>query len=187
MNSARRVIADHIRTASFCIAEGIIPGTTGRGYVVRRLIRRAILKGQRALGIEKPFFHMVFEGLAESMGDFYTELVDGHDMIVETLKGEEALFRRTLSAGTQLLQSELDALIAKKKGRTLPGDVAFKLYDTFGFPLEITQEIAAEQSIGIDLDGYEMALKEAQERSRGSQDRESVYGGVVGGEEDCGS
>ncbi len=181
--SARRVIADHIRTSVFCIADGILPGTTGRGYVVRRLIRRAILKGQRVLGIERPFFHEVFDGLAESMGDFYTELIENRETIVETLKGEENLFRRTLAQGTQLLQSELDALVASGKGKTLPGDVAFKLYDTFGFPLEITQEIASEQGIGIDIDGYELALKEAQERSRGSQDRESVYGGVVGGDE----
>ena len=181
--AAQRIIADHVRTSVFCIADGVLPGTTGRGYVVRRLIRRAVLKGQRVLGIEKPFFHLVFDGLAESMGDFYTELVENKETLVETLKGEEALFRRTLAQGTQLLQTELDALIASEKGRTLPGDVAFKLYDTFGFPLEITQEIASEQSIGIDIDGYEMALKEAQERSRGATDRESVYGGVVGGEE----
>jgi alanyl-tRNA synthetase len=181
--AAQRIIADHVRTSVFCIADGVLPGTTGRGYVVRRLIRRAVLKGQRVLGIEKPFFHLVFDGLAESMGDFYTELVENKDTLVETLKGEEALFRRTLAQGTQLLQAELDALIASDKGRTLPGDVAFKLYDTFGFPLEITQEIASEQSIGIDIDGYELALKEAQERSRGATDRESVYGGVVGGEE----
>ena len=181
--AAQRIIADHVRTSVFCIADGVLPGTTGRGYVVRRLIRRAVLKGQRVLGIEKPFFHLVFDGLAESMGDFYTELVENKDTLVETLKGEEALFRRTLAQGTQLLQAELDALIDSDKGRTLPGDVAFKLYDTFGFPLEITQEIASEQSIGIDIDGYELALKEAQERSRGATDRESVYGGVVGGEE----
>jgi len=183
VEAARRIIADHVRTAVFCIADGVLPGTSSRGYVVRRLIRRAILKGQRVLGIDKPFFHRVFDGLVESMGDFYTELVENHETIAETLKGEEALFRRTLAAGTQLLQGELDGLIASGKGRTLGGDIAFKLYDTFGFPLEITQEIAGEQSIGIDIDGYELALKDAQERSRGAQDRESVYGGVVGGEE----
>ena len=181
--AARRIIADHIRTSVFCIAEGILPGTTGRGYVVRRLIRRAVLKGQRVLGIDKPFFHNVFEGLSESMGSFYTELIENRETIIETLKGEEALFRRTLAQGTQMLQQELDDLIANDKGLTLPGDVAFKLYDTFGFPLEITQEIANEQGIGIDIDGYELALSEAQQRSRGAQDRESVYGGVVGGEE----
>ncbi|MDR3690566.1 MAG: alanine--tRNA ligase [Fimbriimonas sp.] len=180
--AARRIIADHIRTSVFCIAEGILPGNNGRSYVVRRLIRRAILKGQRTLGIEKPFFHLVFDGLAESMGDFYPELHERRETIVETLKGEEGLFRRTLSSGTQLLQTELDRL-ARHKDKTLSGDVAFRLYDTFGFPLEVTQEIASEQEIGVDIDGYELALKDAQERSRGSQDRESVYGGVVAGDE----
>jgi alanyl-tRNA synthetase len=183
VEAARRIIADHIRTAAFCIADGVLPGTSGRGYVVRRLIRRAVLKGQRALNIDKPFFHKVYEGLVEAMGDFYTELVEQRETIAETLKGEEALFRRTLAAGSQLLQAELDALTGGHKGRTLPGDVAFKLYDTFGFPLEITQEIASEQSIGVDIDGYELALQEAQERSRGAQDHVSVYGGVVSDEE----
>jgi len=158
VKAARRIVADHVRTSVFCIADGILPGTSSRGYVVRRLIRRAVLKGQRVLGIEKPFFHHVFDGLAAGMGDFYTELIDNRETIVETLKGEESLFRRTLAAGTHLLQTELDALLKSRKGRTLPGDVAFKLYDTFGFPLEITQEIAYEQGIGIDIDGYELAL-----------------------------
>ena len=179
---AKRVIADHIRTSVFCIADGILPGNNGRSYVVRRLIRRAVLQGQRTLGIDKPFFHLVFDGLVDSMGDFYTELVDRRETIVETLKGEESLFRRTLAGGTQLLQAELDDLI-KRGDKTLSGDIAFRLYDTYGFPLEVTQEIASEQSIGVDIDGYELALKEAQERSRGSQDRESVYGGVVSGGE----
>jgi len=178
---SKRIIADHIRTSVFCIAEGILPGNNGRSYVVRRLIRRAVLNGQRTLGIEKPFFHLVFEGLVESMGGFYTELLDRRETIIETLKGEEALFRRTLASGSQLLRAELDDLISRKDS-TLSGDVAFRLYDTFGFPLEVTQEIASEQEIGVDIDGYELALKEAQERSRGSQDRESVYGSVVAGE-----
>ena len=182
-NAARRIIADHIRTTSFCISEGILPSNNGRGYIVRRLIRRAILQGQRSLGIERPFFHLVFEGLTESMGGFYSELVDRRETIIETLKGEEALFRRTLASGSQLLQTELDELLKGHKGRTLSGDIAFRLYDTYGFPLEVTQEIASEQGIGIDIDGYELALKEAQERSRGAQDRESVYGGVVSGEQ----
>ena len=182
VEAARRVIADHIRTTSFCIADGVLPGTSSRGYVVRRLIRRAVLKGQRVLGIKRPFFHLVFEGMVEAMGDFYTELTEKRDTISETLKGEEAQFRRTLASGTQLLQAELEGLLNVGKGRTLSGDVAFKLHDTFGFPLEVTQEIAAEQSVGIDIDGYELALKEAQDRSRGSQNRESVYGGVVSGD-----
>ncbi|HEY0866648.1 MAG TPA: alanine--tRNA ligase [Fimbriimonas sp.] len=173
---AARIIADHIRTAVFCIADGILPGNSGRGYVLRRLIRRAVLKGQRVLGIEKPFFHEVYQGVAESMGDHYTELVERHDVIVETLRNEEALFRRTLAQGTSLLQDELG-----RHQQTLPGEIAFRLYDTYGFPLEVTQELADEAGVGVDVEGYELALKEAQERSRGGQDRATVYGGVEGG------
>ena len=92
-DTAARIIADHIRTAVFCIADGVLPGNSGRGYVLRRLIRRAVLKGQRVLGIEQPFFHLVFEGVLESMGDFYGELGERRDIIVESLKNEEALFR----------------------------------------------------------------------------------------------
>lgn len=177
---ARRIIADHLRTAVFCIAEGILPGNNGRGYVLRRLIRRATLQGQRILGFNDPFLANVFEGLLESMGEFYTHLVDNRETIAETLRTEELLFRRTLASGSDLLQKALAAL---SPGAILTGDVAFRLYDTFGFPLEVTQEIATEAGIALDLDGYEVALKEAQVRSRGAQERESVYGGVTGAEE----
>jgi alanyl-tRNA synthetase len=194
---ATRIVADHIRTAVFCIADGILPGNSGRGYVLRRLIRRAVLKGSRSLGIEKPFFHEVFEGVLESMGDHYTELRERREVIVETLKNEEALFRRTLEQGSSLLMAELPAkkveapsspsptgyVLHAETGhfKVLGGDVAFKLYDTYGFPLEVTQELAEEAGVSVDVEGYERALKEAQERSRGSQDRATVYGGVAGG------
>lgn len=187
---ARRIIADHIRTASFCIMDGILPANNGRGYVLRRLIRRAVLKGQRVLGFEEPFFHKVYDGVVEAMGSFYTELVERRDVIVETLRNEEALFRRTLAAGTQLLADALEALPASREGdhptQTSPllsGETAFRLYDTFGFPLEVTVEISAEAGVDVDLEGYELALKEAQERSRAGTERESVYGGVGGGDE----
>ncbi|HWD40655.1 MAG TPA: alanine--tRNA ligase [Fimbriimonas sp.] len=172
---AERVIADHIRTSSFCIADGVFPSNNGRGYVLRRLIRRAVLKGQRVLGLNKPFFAEVFQGVVEAMGDFYTELGDRRETIEETLRNEEAQFRRTLSAGTSLLEQELSGL---GSGDVLAGDIAFRLYDTYGFPLEVTQEIAQESGIAVDLDGYESALKEAQERSRSGQERDSVYGAL---------
>lgn len=232
-DTAARIIADHIRTACFCIADGVLPGNSGRGYVLRRLIRRAVLKGQRVLGFEEPFFHQVYEGVVESMGDHYRELVERSEMIVETLKGEELLFRRTLVAGADrlneflisLLNGELTRLhnsspdfkdlrpffIAKpprqirldiegKPRETIwegdlashknllervletsaifPGDLAYHLYDTFGFPLEVTKELALEAGFEVDEEGYEAALKEAQERSRGGTERDSVYGGV---------
>jgi alanyl-tRNA synthetase len=174
---ATRIIADHIRTASFCIADGVLPGNSGRGYVLRRLIRRAVLKGQRVLGFDQPFFHLVFEGVVEAMGDHYSELVERRDVIVETLRQEEALFRRTVHAGTEMLLDWIRQL--EHSGlKVLGGFDAFQLYDTFGFPLEVTKEICAEASIQVDEEGYEVALREAQERSRGGTDRESVYGGV---------
>ncbi len=198
---ATRIIADHIRTAVFCIADGVLPGNSGRGYVLRRLIRRAVLKGQRVLGIEKPFFHLVFEGVLESMGDFYHELRERREIIVETLRNEEALFRRTLQAGSDVLQAELHKVefgehrqpgigepgIILSEGapwlqrkRVLPGRIAFRLYDTYGFPLEVTKELCAEASVEVDEVGYVEALLEAQERSRKGTERESVYGGVEG-------
>jgi alanyl-tRNA synthetase len=174
---ATRIIADHIRTAVFCIADGVLPGNSGRGYVLRRLIRRAVLKGQRALGIEQPFFHRVYEGVLEAMGDHYRELHERREIIVETLRNEEALFRRTLSAGTGMLQDRLDGLRRRNENR-LQGDIAFRLYDTYGFPLEVTKELCEEAGVEVDEVGYEEALLKAQERSRAGGDRESVYGGV---------
>jgi alanyl-tRNA synthetase len=172
---AARIIADHMRTASFCIADGILPSNTGRGYVLRRLIRRAVLKGQRALGIADAFLYKVYVGVVESMGDAYPELLERRAVIVETLRNEEELFRRTLLGGEGILREALET-----SDRVLSGAVAFRLYDTFGFPLEVTKELAAEAGFEVDLDGYESALKEAQERSRGAQEREAVYGGVEG-------
>ncbi len=171
---AVRIIADHIRTACFCISDGILPSNTGRGYVLRRLIRRAVLKGQRVLKFERPFFHKVFEGVLEAMGGHYTELVTRREIIIETLKSEEALFRRTVSQGADILLSSIE----KIEGKTLPGETAFKLYDTYGFPLEVTREICAENGIEVDESGYEKAMLEAQERSRAGTDREAVYGSI---------
>jgi alanyl-tRNA synthetase len=179
---AMRIVADHIRTSAFCIMDGILPANNGRGYVLRRLIRRAVLKGQRVLGFEQPFFHTVYEGVVQAMGSFYTELVEKREVIVETLKNEEALFRRTLANGIRQLEEQITAL--ELQGKTgYSGTAAFLLYDTFGFPLEVTQEVLSERGMTVDVDAYEVALKEAQDRSRGAQDRESVYGGVTGADE----
>ncbi len=273
-DKAIRIIADHIRTACFCIADGVLPSNTGRGYVLRRLIRRAVLKGQRVLGFEEPFFHKVFEGVLEVMGHHYTELYERREIIVETLQNEENQFRRTVSQGYNELLNQLRFLVASDstgsggclvtlkyllnkdnelplpsnpelvtllnhlptrndrearfetylnysnleaetlstpslvshfldcikrhyesliqsrrvsleltqaydyvKQLVMPGNIAFRLYDTYGFPLEVTTELCAEAGIGIDLDGYEQAMREAQERSRGASDMDTVYGG----------
>jgi alanyl-tRNA synthetase len=172
---AERIIADHIRTACFCIADGILPSNAGRGYVLRRLIRRAVLKGQRVLGFHEPFFHRVYEGVAQALGGHYRELIERREIIVETLRSEEALFRRTVAAGTRMLEEQLEAL---SRDATLPGEVAFRLHDTFGFPLEVTRELCDEAGIAVDEEGYEAAMREAQDRSRGAGGMDTVYGSV---------
>lgn len=173
---AARIIADHIRTAAFCIADGILPSNNGRGYVLRRLIRRAVLKGQRVLGFSELFFYQTYEGVREAVGGHYSELADRRDVILQTLMNEEALFRRTLANGMAELEDQLRSFGPGTK--VLAGAVAFHLYDTFGFPLEVTQELCDEAGVEVDVEGYEAALKEAQERSRHGSGMETVYGGV---------
>jgi alanyl-tRNA synthetase len=175
---ACRIIADHIRTSVFCIADGILPANNGRGYVLRRLIRRAVLKGQRVLGFERPFFVDVFPAVLAVMGDHYGELVERKDVIEETLRNEEDLFRRTVARGLTLLEGQLERLTAKRV-RQYGGEDAFVLYDTFGFPLEVTKEVCSEAGFTVDEDGFEVAMREAQERSRGASGMESVYAGVA--------
>lgn len=178
---AKRVIADHLRAAVFCVADGILPSNTGRGYVLRRLLRRAVLKGTRVLGFKDNFLHLVTPTVIDTFGSHYTELLDRQATIIETLRNEETQFRRTLEAGSQILAEQL---LPWKDGRRaastpFPGDVGFQLYDTYGFPLEVTQEICAEAGVTVDLGGYEVALQEAQERSRAASGMDTVYGGVA--------
>jgi alanyl-tRNA synthetase len=249
---AARIIADHIRTAVFCIVDGVLPGNSGRGYVLRRLIRRAVLKGQRVLGFNDLFMHQVYEGVVENLGDHYPELIERRATIMETLKNEEAQFRRTLQQGLEIFKQELapalgqslatlnqqlksnphhelkfvagvarilddlspDRSVAEYVHRSrhflgditlahasqtlaavrgaldqvglspngaldISGDRAFFLYDTFGFPLEVTQELAEEAGLTVDVEGYELALKEAQERSRSAGGQAVVYGEIT--------
>ncbi len=167
-DTATRIIADHIRTACFCIADGVLPGNSGRGYVLRRLIRRAVLKGDRGLGLTEPFFHRVFDAVLAAMGDHYRELGERQDSIRATLLGEEEQFRRTIARGLQMW-AELAS------DGQVTGEDAFRLYDTFGFPLEVTQELAAEAGMTVDLDGFEKCMAEAQERSRAKTGMANVY------------
>lgn len=176
-DTAIRIVADHLRSASFCIADGVLPSNTGRGYVLRRLIRRAVLKGVRTLGFAEPFMHKAYDGVVQALGDHYFELHERRDVIKETLKNEEEQFRRTLDTGTEMLSEELASL---KSGGTLSGASAFRLYDTFGFPYEVTQEIAEEAGFKVDYEGYLAAMTEAQERSRSATGMENVYANVEG-------
>ena len=162
-----RVIADHARTAAFLIAEGIFPDKSGREYVLRRVMRRAIRHGHR-LGITRPFLHEVALLVCTMMGETYPELLARKEVIANVCEQEEVRFRQTIERGLGMLDEQ--ATLMQAAGKTvLPGDVAFRLYDTFGFPLDLTQVIAEERGFTVDEPGYEAALGAARERSEGSK------------------
>ncbi len=156
-----RVIADHIRACSFLIVDGVIPGNDGRGYVLRRIIRRAIRHGYK-LGQAKPFFHQLVPALVAEMGDAYPELAKSAEHVSRVLRQEEERFAETLANGMGLLEEAIRRL----KGKTIPGDTVFKLYDTFGFPVDLTADIARERGLAIDQGGFEQAMKSQRERGR---------------------
>jgi len=161
---ALKVIADHSRAVSFMLADGIRPGNEGRGYVLRRILRRAVRFG-RLLGIEQPFLEQVFRVIQRDYGHHYPELKENENFIVNHLRIEEANFQATLEQGTQLLQDKVQEL--KAAGRMeLPGTDAFYLYETFGFPVELTQEMLAEQGLTVDMPGYEAAAEEHRQRAK---------------------
>jgi len=156
-----RVIADHIRSCSFLICDGVLPSNEGRGYVLRRIIRRAIRHGHK-LGCDQPFFHKIVHTLVAEMGEAYAELRDNEDRIVAALKQEEAQFAKTLDAGMKVLEDAVSSLTSK----TLPGELIFRLYDTHGFPVDLTNDIARERDLELDIAGFEKAMDEQREKSR---------------------
>jgi len=180
VDHAMRVIGDHLRAACFCVGDGILPSNNGRGYVLRRLLRRAILQGSRRLGFGESFLYRLVSSVTETMGAYYPELVEKKPVIEETLKNEEALFRRTLAQGTTILTEKLEAWRdgTRAKSTPLDGPTAFMLYDTYGFPLEVTQELCSELGVAVDIEGYRDAMAEAQERSRGASAMENPYDNV---------
>jgi alanyl-tRNA synthetase len=169
-----RVIADHARTTAFLIADGIVPDRTGREYVLRRVMRRAIRHGHR-LGIEKPFLHEVAGAVVEAMGDAYPELRERSATIASLTLAEEERFRETIERGLVLLEERFEEL-ARSGTKVLPGRDAFKLYDTYGFPLDLTEVICAERGLSVDNAGYEAALGEARERSEFKSQDQAVEG-----------
>jgi len=156
-----KVIADHIRATSFLICDGVVPSNEGRGYVLRRIMRRAIRHGYK-LGLNEPFFYKLVATLGEVMGQAYPELIDKRAVLERVIRQEEEAFATTLDKGMRLLE---DA-IAKASGGVISGEAVFKLYDTYGFPLDLTADIARERGLTLDLDGYEREMKAQQERSR---------------------
>ena len=165
-NVAFRVIADHSRAITFLMADGVLPSNEGRGYVLRRILRRALRFG-RLLGLTAPFLARVSDGVAEAMGQDYPELKSARTVIERVVSHEEERFAETLDYGLKLLSEELADLKAKG-GRELPGEVAFKLYDTYGFPLDLVQDALREEGLGLDLPGYEAHMRRQQETSRAS-------------------
>ena len=161
--SSFRVIADHLRASSFLIADGVIPSNEGRGYVLRRILRRGI-RHAYSLGSKDLLFDKIFNNLQSLMGDFFDELNTRSDLIKETLSTEENKFRETLSKGLEILGQELPNI----KNNTLDGKIAFKLYDTYGFPLDLTQDYLKSKNINVDTDSFNMAMEAQKNEARAS-------------------
>ncbi|MGA0115695.1 MAG: alanine--tRNA ligase, partial [Burkholderiales bacterium] len=159
-NNSLKVIADHIRACAFLIVDGVIPGNEGRGYVLRRIIRRAIRHGYK-LGQTKPFFHKVVPDLSKAMGAAYPELPKVQDRVMQVLKQEEERFAETLENGMKVLEVALT-----REDKMLDGETVFQLYDTYGFPVDLTADIARERNVRMDYAGFEAAMEQQRERAR---------------------
>ncbi|UCG73087.1 MAG: alanine--tRNA ligase [Chromatiales bacterium] len=158
-----RVIADHIRAAAFLVTDGVLPGNEGRGYVLRRIIRRALRHGYE-LGVTEPFFHKLVKPLDREMGAAYPELTAAAGHVEKVLAGEEEQFARTLSHGMRILEDAFESA-----GDCLPGELVFKLYDTYGFPVDLTADVARARGVSIDRDGFEAEMDKQRERARSAQ------------------
>ncbi|MCB9668668.1 MAG: alanine--tRNA ligase [Alphaproteobacteria bacterium] len=162
VDTALRVIADHARATTFLVADGVMPSNMGRGYVLRRIMRRAIRYGVK-IGLDAPFMHEMVDQVVLGMGEVHEHLLGRHAFIDEVVRGEEDRFRRTLSRGMALLDGELEKA---GQGGTIPGDMAFQLSDTYGFPVDLTELIAKEHGVGVDMPGFDAALEAQKERGR---------------------
>jgi len=156
-----KVIADHIRACSFVVVDGVIPGNAGRGYVLRRIARRAIRHGYK-LGARRPFFHQLVPALVAEMGDAYPELRQAQTRVMDVLKQEEERFFQTISNGMEILESAL----AGDGNKTLDGETAFRLHDTFGFPLDLTADVCRERGVSVDSVGFEQAMQRQRDQAR---------------------
>ncbi|MTC58397.1 MULTISPECIES: alanine--tRNA ligase [Providencia] len=173
-NKSLRVIADHIRSCAFLISDGVIPSNEGRGYVLRRIIRRAVRHGYM-LGAKDTFFYKLVPTLIKVMGTAADELQRQQAMVEKVLKTEEEQFARTLERGLQLLDDELASL----KGDTLEGETAFRLYDTYGFPLDLTADVCRERNIKVDEEGFERAMEDQRRRARESSGFSADYNALI--------
>ena len=177
---ALKVIADHIRTLVFAVGDGVLPSNEGRGYVLRRLLRRAVRYG-RVLGIQRPFLYRLTGVVAEIMRDYYPEPEEKKEFIERVIRGEEERFLETLSEGLNILEEVAER--ARKEGRSvITGEEAFRLYDTYGFPIDLTEDFAREKGLTVDREGFERAMEDQRERARAARkdvDSMQVQGGVL--------
>ena len=174
-----RIMADHSRAVTFMIADGILPSNEGRGYVLRRLLRRAVMKGH-LLGLDKPFLNDYVDEIVRLMGDVYPEIVENRELARRIILSEEERFGANLRQGRAFLDEALNAL----DGTVLSGEEAFTLHDTYGFPVEVTSELAGERGISVDMEGFERSMEEQRQRARAANTKDaeaawSTYGGVM--------
>ena len=173
-DTSLRVVADHLRSCAFLITDGVLPSNEGRGYVLRRILRRAIRHGNK-LGATEPFFADLVPSLAQEMGDAYPELRKQQETIMKALSSEEEQFARTLDKGMAILEDALASLT----GKQIPGEVVFRLYDTFGFPVDLTSDIARERDLELDVEGYEAAMLAQRKRSQESGAFQVDYHNII--------
>ena len=168
-NNSLKVIADHIRSCSFLIVDGILPSNEGRGYVLRRIIRRAVRHGYQ-LGVKDVFFYKIVAALVEVMGEAYPELAQKQQIVEKALKAEEEQFSRTLGNGMSILEKA----IADLDGKIIPGEAVFRLYDTYGFPVDLTADVAREHDLSLDMDGFDAAMSVQKDQARAASNFGSV-------------
>ncbi len=178
VDTSLRIMADHSRSVAFMIADGILPSNEGRGYVLRRLLRRAVMKGH-LLGLDKPFLNDYIDEIVNLMGSVYPEIVENRELMRGIILSEEERFGANLRQGRAFLAQALDGL----DGTVLPGDEAFTLHDTYGFPVDITRELCEERGVAVDMEGFERCMEEQRNRARAANTKDaeaawSTYGGV---------
>jgi alanyl-tRNA synthetase len=174
-NNSLKVIADHIRSCAFLITDGVTPSNEGRGYVLRRIIRRAVRHGH-SLGLKEPFFYELVAPLVKEMGEAFPELAKAQSQVERALQREEERFRETLDEGIKILQQE----IATLQGKLIPGETAFRLYDTFGFPVDLTADYAKSHGLEVDIRGFERAMEQQRERARAASQFGVAYATPTG-------
>ncbi len=173
-DNSLRVIADHIRSSAFLVVDGVVPSNEGRGYVLRRIIRRAIRHGHK-LGLREPFFYRLVVALEQQMGQAYPELTERRAMVERVLKQEEERFAETLDQGMRIFEQS----VAHLSGTRIPGATVFRLYDTYGFPVDLTADVARERGLSLDMEGFEREMEAQRQRARAASQFGAEWGGAL--------